>query len=183
MTSFALIDTRRAQHSIKVTGEGGGGCPVYALAISPSGTFLAAGDLNGVRLWHLASQKEVEVPSVWGIRGAVTSIVWLQRDLGETMIYGTSLGFLVCWRQNSNKFKELCWVRAGEQQITSVNIDPASGRIVSCIRDGTVSTWILDQEERLEGIFAVQVEKTNPIAVSIQGNTTKDLLLFTMAGK
>lgn len=43
------------------------------------------------------------MPKVWGIRGAVTSIAWAKGDIGETLIYGTSLGFLVAWRQNSDK--------------------------------------------------------------------------------
>ncbi|EPQ50208.1 WD40 repeat-like protein [Gloeophyllum trabeum ATCC 11539] len=153
--------------------------PIFALAISPSAKFLASGGEYGVQLWSLKDYAPIATPITSGLRGPTSSIAWLEREIGETLVYGTALGWLGCWRQNSTEFKELCAHRTGEGcEIASLATDAGTCRIASAARDGSIQVWTFNAEESLISLFSVRLDRTTPICVAFKDNTTKDIFVF-----
>ncbi|EPQ55788.1 hypothetical protein GLOTRDRAFT_93345 [Gloeophyllum trabeum ATCC 11539] len=153
--------------------------PIFALAISPSTKFLASGGEHGVALWSLRDYSCIAAPLTSGLRGPTSSIVWLEREIGETLVYGTALGWLACWRQNSMEFKELCAHRMGHgYKIAGLAADAGTCRIASAARDGSIHVWTFDAEERLISVFSIGLDRITPICIAFKDNTTKDIFVF-----
>lgn len=74
-------------------------------------------------------------------------------------------------------------MRPGDHQVSAIEVDPTTGRIAACMRDGIVSVWTLDSGEKLQSVLAVQIEKITPVAISILDNTLRDMVVFTMSGQ
>ncbi|TFK53467.1 hypothetical protein OE88DRAFT_1733388 [Heliocybe sulcata] len=162
----------------------GGNESIWALGISPSSKFIASGGNDGVRLWDLDSYEEVDVPEEWGLRGPVSSLVWLEGESGETLVYGTALGFLACWRQDNTHFKELSALKvASGTEITCLTGNTATGRVAVGIRDWTVQVYALNTTGNLVQVFSVElVPNLVPMSIFFEDNVTKDVLLFSAYG-
>jgi hypothetical protein len=59
---------------------------------------------DGVKLWDVKACTQLVSPRQGHVvRGPTSCILWLTRrnEAGETLCYGTGLGYVVIWRQNS----------------------------------------------------------------------------------
>ena len=138
------------------------------------------------------------------VRGPVSSMTWVttRKDSCETLCYGTGLGYLVFWRQNSQDvsggliihtilapdiqpqgyFEELRAKRLGTGcEITCIDCDFSvedTVRLVIGTRDRLVQVWELDPEEKMKSIFSVQLNVTVPKAVAFADNRAKDVYVF-----
>ncbi|KAI6023380.1 hypothetical protein EDC04DRAFT_2606772 [Pisolithus marmoratus] len=70
---------------------------VHALAISIDGVILAAGSTHGIQLWNIQTRKETSITAHLESCGIVSSAIWIKTKyaLGETLCYGTTLGYVV----------------------------------------------------------------------------------------
>lgn len=61
--------------------------------------------IDGVRIWSLATLTELSRPVGAGGRGATTALTWVRRqdDTDDALIYGTQIGFLVCWKREETR--------------------------------------------------------------------------------
>ncbi|KAI5985693.1 hypothetical protein EDC04DRAFT_2913642 [Pisolithus marmoratus] len=119
--------TRSYCHSAVATGS------VHALAISIDGVILAAGGTHGIQLWNIQTRKETSITTHLESRGIVSSAIWIKTKyaLGETLCYGTALGYVVFVRsspvEKQKYYQEICARRLGAGlEVTCFAWDPSS---------------------------------------------------------
>jgi hypothetical protein len=64
---------------------------------------------DGVRIWNLIEETQFRVPGGPGQRGAITALIWVQRDdeVEDGVIYGTEGGYLISWKEASPSRKDV----------------------------------------------------------------------------
>lgn len=118
-----------------------------------------------------------------GLRGAITAVCWMRREdePGEILFFGTENGFLVCWRQHEQQFREL-WVQqlALPSEVTSIAIDSPSERLAVSNRNGLIQVWSFDAVLRPGVIFSTRLAGVVPktVAFTDATNPNRDLLVF-----
>jgi hypothetical protein len=148
--------------------------------------------MDGVNLWSLLTMKAIEGPSVTGIRGATTALVWIRRedDPGEVLFYGTQNGHLVCWKQSQNNdvsvsasllnnrpsylgstcqdpFEEVqCVQLASPSEITGLAFDAASNHLATCNRNSVIQLFTIDGLMQPRVVFSVTIADFLPKAIA-----------------
>ncbi|KIN98781.1 hypothetical protein M404DRAFT_156911 [Pisolithus tinctorius Marx 270] len=160
---------------------------ILCLVVSNSGTLLASGGFDGLRVWDLC--KEVQLPQPLQMRSPkdpITTITWLAQNdsIQETLCCGTGLGYLLIWRQRPHtvvEFKEVVARRiSGGHEIMAIASDAGNStgtHIVVMTRDKRVQTWTIDSRNRLSNVFSVELTTSIPHAVYLRGC---DIIVFGM---
>jgi len=185
-------ETGRYQFAGRLAGHPDG---VYALRFSHEGKFLASGGSSrmdcqwhalmmgtgsdGLRIWQVDDQKEIQTPPRRPkILGQVTAIEWLsiRNNPRTTVCFGTTLGHLTLWRQNSKgSYEELFTQRLGEgKEIMSIEADkPTLDNVHFALGTlcGQVQLWRYDSNGMLSSTFAVSIGNTVPRAVTFSQTT------------
>ncbi|KAJ7736277.1 WD40-repeat-containing domain protein [Mycena metata] len=145
---------------------------ITRLRASDEGKFLASAGTDGTKVWDVSTKRELASPKSPAIRGATTALVWVKRedDLGEALFYGTLNGYLICWRQAKQDeltvFGETGCVRlAKPAEITSLEFDAPSNRLVVCHRGAMVQAFVLDNTMAFTPVFTLEVKNAMPQAV------------------
>ncbi|KAJ6484907.1 WD40-repeat-containing domain protein [Mycena sanguinolenta] len=150
--------------------------PIYSLAATDDGKFLASGGKDGTRVWDLEAMTQIpDRPASAGIRGATTAIAWtnLDDEPGEMFFFGTVMGYLVSWRKVSgqNCFHEISCKRVVQpSEITALAFDAVSNRLAVSNRNGIIQIYLL----------ASTLEPRKLVSVSVQNFLPKSLLFGVM---
>ncbi|KAJ7770758.1 WD40-repeat-containing domain protein [Mycena metata] len=161
---------------------------ITRLRASDEGKFLASAGTDGTKVWDVSTKRELASPKSPAIRGATTALVWVKRedDLGEALFYGTLNGYLVCWRQAKQDeltvFEETGCVRlAKPAEITSLEFDAPSNRLVVCHRGAMVQAFVLDNTMAFTPVFTLEVKNAMPQAVGFgqMHGDEREILVFT----
>ncbi|KAI6014356.1 hypothetical protein EDC04DRAFT_2609005 [Pisolithus marmoratus] len=100
---------------------------VHVFAISIDGIILAAGGTHGIQLWNIQTHKKTSIMTHLESCGIVSSAIWIKTKyaLGETLCYGTALGYVMfVW---SSPVEEICAQRLGAGlEVTCLAWDPSS---------------------------------------------------------
>ncbi|KAJ6626391.1 hypothetical protein B0H10DRAFT_1941947 [Mycena sp. CBHHK59/15] len=69
---------------------------IACLGVTDDGKLLASGGTDGTKVWDLETMRRIRSPSNAGVRGASTTLTWIQREdePGEAFFYGTQNSFL-----------------------------------------------------------------------------------------
>ncbi|KAI6011710.1 WD40-repeat-containing domain protein [Pisolithus microcarpus] len=143
---------------------------VHALAISIDGAFLATGSTHGIQLRNIETQKEISITTHLESRGIISSAIWIKTKyaLGETLCYGTTLGYVVFVRsspvEKQKYYQEICARRLGAGlEVTCFAWDPSSSEL-SHIAVGTcdhaVQVLSLSSGSQLQSVFAGHIDNT-----------------------
>ncbi|KAF8576634.1 WD40 repeat-like protein [Ramaria rubella] len=147
---------------------------INSLALSMTGNILAGGG-DSVKLWDIQSKTQLTAPKQNLLaRGPVSCLTWINHrdDPNEHLCYGTALGYLVIWAQNSRdgNFEEITAKRLGTGcELTCITPDPVCDArpciaIATC--DSMVQVWKVDARGTLHSMFSVQLNGTVPRATS-----------------
>ncbi|KAF8576906.1 WD40 repeat-like protein [Ramaria rubella] len=156
---------------------------INSLALSTTGNVLASGTGDGVKLWDIQSKTQLTaLKQNLLARGPVSCLTWINHrdDPNEHLCYGTALGYLVIWAQNSQdgNFEEITAKRLGTGcELTCITHDPvcdARPRIAIATRDSMVQVWKIDARGTLHSVFSVQLNGTVPRAVGFADAFNKD---------
>jgi WD40 repeat protein len=127
------IATGELEHKIKKHTDW-----VTALAFSPNGEFLLSGDRNGgLVLWDADSGQELFTYT--GHKAAITSVSW--RSDSKTVVSASEDGSVRIWETQEGKQVRTWNAHAGGALGVNYAHD---GRLVTCGRDGLVTTWATD---------------------------------------
>ncbi|KIN93144.1 hypothetical protein M404DRAFT_171732, partial [Pisolithus tinctorius Marx 270] len=160
---------------------------ILCLAVSNSGTLLASGGFDGLRVWDL--HKEVQLPQppqMQSPKDPITTITWLAQNdsIQETLCCRTGLGYLLIWRQRPHtvvEFEEVVARRiSGGHEIMAIASDAGNGTgtcIIVTTWDKRVQTWTIDSRNRLSNVFSVELTTSIPHAVYLRGC---DIIVFGM---
>lgn len=129
---------------------------------------------DGLRIWQVDALREIQTPSKRPkVLGQVTAVQWLaiRNDPCLTVCFGTALGYLCFWRQDSKgMYEELATERIGDaKEILSIEVDkPTLTDIRFAIGSlcGHVQLWKYDSNGLLSNIFAVTIGNTVPRKVA-----------------
>ncbi|KAI6169925.1 WD40-repeat-containing domain protein [Pisolithus thermaeus] len=148
---------------------------VHALAISIDGAILAAGGTHGIQLWNIETRKEISITTHLESRGIISSAIWIKTKyaLGETLCYGTALGYVVFVRsspvEKQKYYQEICARRLGAGlEVTCFAWDPSSSEsshIAVGTRDHAVQVLSLSSGSQLQSVFAGRLDNTVPKAL------------------
>ncbi|KAI6017282.1 WD40-repeat-containing domain protein [Pisolithus microcarpus] len=148
---------------------------VHALAISIDGAILAAGGTHGIQLRNIETRKEISITTHLESRGIVSSAIWIKTKyaLGETLCYGTALGYVVFVRsspvEKQKYYQEICARRLGAGlEVTCFAWDPSSSEsshIAVGTRDHAVQVLSLSSGSQLQSMFAGRIDNTVPKAL------------------
>ncbi|KAJ7916784.1 WD40-repeat-containing domain protein [Mycena leptocephala] len=129
---------------------------VQCLKVNEDGTLLASGGADGIRLWDLRSNMELDRPSIGGgQRGATTALLWIRRDdyPGEILVSGTQGGHLCVWTQapESNTFEEKLPVPQlfHPSEITGLAFDSSTNRLAVCNWERMVQVHVMNDKIEL----------------------------------
>src|SRR5262245_1374097 len=136
--------------------------------------------LDGVRLWAIATMKElVTPPNKTVLRGPVSVVKWLKcsYDRYQTVCYGTGRGCFILWRQTADGgFEELWAHKLGKGlEILDINASESTHNYVhiavgtAC---GSVQLWRYDSNVMLNQVFAIQIKGTVPRSMVITTSKT-----------
>ncbi|KAG6326320.1 hypothetical protein ID866_12769 [Astraeus odoratus] len=160
---------------------------ILCLAVSDTGLLLASGGFNGLRMWDICSQSQLEKPmQIQSIHNPITTILWVTHkgDLQETLCCGTGLSHLIVWRQRPNtviEFDEIVSRHIGNgQEIMAISSDTESVmgvHIAVGTRDKRVQVWALNAGNQLSNIFSIELSTTMLRAVHFLGG---DMAVFGM---
>ncbi|KAJ7789975.1 WD40-repeat-containing domain protein [Mycena olivaceomarginata] len=145
--------------------------PVYCLAATDDGRFLASGGKDGTRTWDLMSMTRIsDRPASSGKRGATTALTWANRDdePGENLFYGTVTGFLICWR------------KAVDSEITSLAFDALSNRLAVCTYNSLVQLYVLSSAPAPRKLWGIAVNNFLPksIVFGVMRGNEREILVF-----
>ncbi|KAI6139146.1 WD40-repeat-containing domain protein [Pisolithus thermaeus] len=148
---------------------------VHALAISIDGAILAAGGTHGIQLWNIETRKEISIMTHLESCGIISSAIWIKTKyaLGETLCYGTALGYVVFVRsspvEKQKYYQEICAQRLGAGlKVTCFAWDPSSSEsshIAVGTRDHAVQVLSLSSSSQLQSVFAGRLDNTVPKAL------------------
>ncbi|KAF8573658.1 WD40 repeat-like protein [Ramaria rubella] len=156
---------------------------INSLALSTTGNVLASGEGDGVKLWDIQSKTQLTAPKQNLLAcSPVSCLTWInhQDDPNEHLCYGTALGYLVIWAQNSQdgNFEEIMAKRLGMGcKLTCITHDPvcdARPRIAIATRDSMVQVWKVNARGTVHSVFSVQLNRTVPRAVGFADTFNKD---------
>ncbi|KAI6010354.1 WD40-repeat-containing domain protein [Pisolithus marmoratus] len=139
---------------------------VHALAISIDGIILAAGSTHGIQLWNIQTRKETSITTHLESCGIVSSAIWIKTKyaLGETLCYGTALGYVV--------FVQSC--RSVGLEVTCFAWDPSSPEslhIAIGTYDHAIQVLSLSSSSQLQSVFAGCLDNTVPKALCFSDNS------------
>ncbi|TFK59710.1 WD40 repeat-like protein [Pluteus cervinus] len=134
------------------------------MAFSGDGQVLASANSDGVQLWSAQELKPLRTPAQ-PQRGIATTLAWSSESrLGETLCFGTQLGFLVIWREDTSEgFKEVFSRKIGSgAEIVCLATDTTSPltKIAAGMRDRGITVWTIDDQNNVENIFSVRLNTT-----------------------
>ncbi|KAJ7872870.1 WD40-repeat-containing domain protein, partial [Mycena olivaceomarginata] len=160
--------------------------PVYCLAATDDGRFLASGGKDGTRTWDLMSMTRIsDRPASSGKRGATTALTWANRDdePGENLFYGTVTGFLICWRKAAGQqsFHEVyCKHIAQDSEITSLAFDALSNRLAVCTYNSLVQLYVLSSAPAPRKLWGIAVNNFLPksIVFGVMRGNEREILAF-----
>ncbi|KAF8573312.1 hypothetical protein K439DRAFT_1375777 [Ramaria rubella] len=156
---------------------------INLLALSTTGSVLASGTGDGVKLWDIQSKTQLTAPKQNLLAcSPVSCLMWINHrdDPNEHLCYGMALGYFVIWAQNSRdgNFEEITAKRLGMGcKLTCITHNPvcdARPRIAIATRDSMVQLWKVDARGTLHSVFSVQLNGTVPRAVSFADAFNKD---------
>ncbi|KAF7359704.1 hypothetical protein MVEN_00694900 [Mycena venus] len=128
---------------------------VECLAVSEDGKLLASGGADGTRVWDIQNSTELLRPSAAGSRGATSRLLW--------------------------HFEEMyCDPIVNPAEITGLDFDPTSSRLIVCHRKTVVQSYTLDRSSKLQPIFSVGIEGFVPkgVAFGDYKNTDREIMVF-----
>ena len=108
---------------------------VLSVAFSPDGQTLASGGLKDIRLWNLATGKELR--TIWGHRDAVLSVAFSPD--GQTLASGSLDETIKLW--NLATGKELRTLSGHTSLVDSVAFSPDGQTLASGSSDNTIKLW------------------------------------------
>ncbi|KAF8575396.1 WD40 repeat-like protein, partial [Ramaria rubella] len=156
---------------------------INSLALSTTGNILVSGAGDGVKLWDIQSKTQLTAPKQNLLaRGPVSCLTWINHrdDPNEHLCYGTALGYLVIWAQNSRdgNFEEITAKQLGTGcKLTCITHNPvcnARPHIAIATHDSMVQVWKVDARGTLHSVFSVQLNGTVPRAVGFADAFNKD---------
>ncbi|KAG6326543.1 hypothetical protein ID866_12546 [Astraeus odoratus] len=160
---------------------------ILCLAVSDTGLLLASRGFDGLRMWDICSQSQLEKPmQIQSIHDPITTVLWVtcKGDLQDTLCCGTGLSHLIVWRQRPNmviEFDEIVSRHIGNgQEIMAISSDMesvAGVRIAVGTHNKQVQVWALDAGNQLSNIFSIELSTTMPWAVHFLGG---DMAVFGM---
>ncbi|KAI9459800.1 WD40-repeat-containing domain protein [Boletus coccyginus] len=175
----------------KMVGRLNGGVDnaINCLAINGQGTFLTGGSNDGMKIWNM--DKLEEIPSVarrHAFNDPISAAMWITRkdEAHETLCFGTSLGYLIFWRQNKGsrmqiQFEEVTLKRIGTScEITCMACDTtqrAGVRIAAATRERHIVVWTFEGN-LLTPTLSVQLNTTVPKGIAFSGQN--DLQVWGM---
>ncbi|KAM5544381.1 hypothetical protein V8D89_002041 [Ganoderma adspersum] len=116
------------------------GQPIYTIIVSPDSQMFAYGGKRGPEVHMLKTTSLLEIPDFYPeVYGAVTILHWLDES---ELLTGTTLGFLVIWSENDEKFSLLAHIRmlGSAEVISAASAVQGDGfRIVVGMLDCTVA--------------------------------------------
>ncbi|KAF8574104.1 hypothetical protein K439DRAFT_1624589 [Ramaria rubella] len=140
---------------------------INSLALSTTGNVLTSGVGDGVKLWDIQSKTQLTAPKQNLLaHGPVSCLTWINHrdDPNEHLCYGTALGYLVIWAQNS---------RDGNfEEITAKQLGTGCKLTSTC--DSMVQVWKVNARGTLHSVFSVQLNGTVPRAVGFADAFNKD---------
>ncbi|KAK7048785.1 WD40 repeat-like protein [Favolaschia claudopus] len=159
--------------------------PLYCIATTDDGKFVASGGYDGTRVWNLKDLAQISPrPAPVGIRGATSAIAWTNRedDPGELLFYGTVGGYLVCWRQLAGEsgFHEVYSNRLYKHtEILGLAFDPMSNRLAASNR-AMVQIFAISSSTEPRSLYSVAIDHFIPKCLQFSGlpGKQRDLLVF-----
>jgi len=135
---------------------------------------------DGLRIWQINCRREVKTPPKRPkVLGQVTVVQWLaiRNDPRLIVCFGTTLGYLCFWRQDSEgDYEEFATERIGDgKEILSIEGDKPTLKDVRFVVGslcGQVQLWKCDNNGNLSTIFAVTIGCTVPRKVAFSQMTT-----------
>ncbi|KAJ7731657.1 hypothetical protein B0H16DRAFT_1733225 [Mycena metata] len=152
---------------------------ITRLRASDEGKFLASAGTDGTKVWDVSTKRELASPKSPAICGATTALVWVKRkdDLGEALFYGTLNGYL-----ELSVFEETgCVQLAKPAEITSLEFDAPSNRLVVCHRGAVIQAFILDNTMAFTPVFTLELKNAmlQAMAFGQMHGDEREILVFT----
>lgn len=111
---------------------------VWCCAISPDGTFVVSGGLDGVRAWELATAKQRVHMEKSGPGGAIHLCCAISPDQ-RLVASGDGKGTIALWEVESGR--KVRTIQAHDGEVSACQFNPDGTYLVSCSHDGTVKVW------------------------------------------
>ncbi|KIK56798.1 hypothetical protein GYMLUDRAFT_61829 [Collybiopsis luxurians FD-317 M1] len=168
---------------------------VLCLSATEDGSLLVSGvessnstGVDGLRIWDLATRKQLGAPSKAGSQGATTAVTWVScsDDPDEAVFFGTQSGSLVCWRQLPGKsdvveFEEkFDMPLAGSGEITDIAFDHTNNQLGVCNCTGVIQLYAINGDMSLSVLFSIAMQEIVPINIAFWKGGDRKLLVFSM---
>ena len=138
------------------------------LAISPDGKILATGDAHGiVRLWDLATQKEIGKPMAG--QYAYTTLVIFSPD-GKTLVTSGGQGTIQLWDVATQQ-QIGSTISVSGVAVSTLAFSPDSKTFATGSGDGTIRLWDVATQQQIGVPMTADAEPINSIAFSPDGTT------------
>ncbi|KAJ7850512.1 WD40-repeat-containing domain protein, partial [Mycena olivaceomarginata] len=144
--------------------------------------YLRAGGADGTRVWNLDTTRELQRPGGAGSRGATSCVLWVRRrDEPDIVFYGTQNGYLVAWKHTNGSMEEMYTARlVNPAEVTGLDFDAASNRLVLCHRNTVIQAYTLDRSSGIQPLFSVTIDNfvLKAIAFGDYKNTDREIMVF-----
>ncbi len=174
--------------------------------------------MDGARIWDLRSiVSGRHTPSTWNVsqflrpsgagdRGATTALAWIRREdePDDGLIYGTSGGLIVCWREVSGRYtvsatvilincaehvpaylsnkqsyeESYCAKLANPGEITAIAFESGSNRLAVSNRNSVISVFRVGPRIDLHPVFSIVIKNHIPKALAF-GKSGEDKEIHT----
>ncbi|KAK7467562.1 hypothetical protein VKT23_004615 [Stygiomarasmius scandens] len=162
--------------------------PIFCLAVSEDGHFIASGGLDKVKIWDMTQSREVPSPSLTGVRGPATALIWINAP-DTILFYRTYRGYLVGWKHYQNRganFREqFLGSMPTHSEVTSMAFDQAGAKLAVGNDKKEIQLYHLDTsfgKLKLVNIFSIALQDVVPCHLSFRTRVdslgTKDLMIF-----
>ncbi|KAJ7740784.1 WD40-repeat-containing domain protein, partial [Mycena olivaceomarginata] len=142
--------------------------PVECLAVIEDGSLLASGGADEAR-W--CREPRCHIVRLWVRR----------RDEPDIVFYGTQNGYLVAWKRTNSSMEEMYTARlVNPAEVTGLDFDAASNRLVLCHRNTVIQAYTLDRSSGIQPLFSVTIDNfvLKAIAFGDYKNTDREIMVF-----
>ena len=144
----SLVTTKLADTSVNKNNQHSHRCPVFAIAWTPEGRGLVAGNSQGeFTLWD---GYEFNFLTIWqGHDQAVQAVTW--SNYGDFMVSGDKVGLLKYWMNNMNEVKKFT---GHKDAVRAISFSPSDLKFVTGADDTTLKLWDFEtatEERKFEG--------------------------------